>query len=624
MTTSGPDTPISLAAGFAASDDAAWRALVDKALKGANFDRLVSHTADGIEIAPLYTKQNSPTYEAQPLPPQRCRLTQNWRIAQIRPETSPAHLNAAIAADIDGGADAATIQLEATGRSGLPADAASIEQALTGLPLDRIRLSLSPGANGIAAAAAFTGVLRKRGAESALAGLGIDPLGHLARTGEWSLLKREGNGFAAKLPWLPAPATTLLADTRPYHEAGASEAQEIAALLSTLVAYLRWCEADGIAPSSALPRIGLAMSVDADIFLGIAKLRAARQLVARVAQACGAADAAVEMQLAVATSERMMARRDPWVNMLRVTSAAAAAAIGGADEIMVLPYTWALGQPDAQTSRIARNVGMVLREEAGLGRIADPAGGAFAVEHLTRELAAKAWAMFQGWESKGGMLAVLTSGLVWNEIVTVAQARMSDIAHRRIELTGVSAYPDLAPDGVETQPWPTPPLGKADAAIRILVPHRLCQAFETLRDAADQKTSATGTRPSVFLAALGAPAEHTPRTTWITNLLAAGGIDVIANEGFTASGEAGLAFANSGANVACICGSDEAYGLLGDATAMALKGAGASHVVLAGRPGLHREVLMAAGVDQFIHAGMDVVLALEQIHRALGIELEAA
>ena len=127
--------------------------------------------------------------------------------------------------------------------------------------------------------------------------------------------------------------SALLADGRPYHEAGASEAQELAAMLATLVAYLRACEAQGLRPRMALGKIGLSLAADSELFLTVAKLRAARVLVARVAEACGAASAGAVMHLSVTTSARMLSRRDPWVNMLRATAACTGAAFGGADAI---------------------------------------------------------------------------------------------------------------------------------------------------------------------------------------------------------------------------------------------------------------------------------------------------
>src|SRR5262249_21219915 len=159
----------------------------------------------------------------------------------------------------------------------------------------------------------------------------------------------------------------------------------------------------GVAPADALPQIAFALSVDTDLFLGAAKLRAARTLIARIAQACKASAAA--MHITVVTSKRMMAKRDPWTNMLRTTAACAAAAFGGADAVTVLPFTWALGAPDRFARRIARNVQLVLQEESSLGRVADPVGGSWYVEKLTAELAAKGWALFQDLEAKGGVVA---------------------------------------------------------------------------------------------------------------------------------------------------------------------------------------------------------------------------
>ena len=157
-------------------------------------------------------------------------------------------------------------------------------------------------------------------------------------------------------------------------------------MLATLVAYLRALEAEAIFPDKALPRIAVVLAADTDMLLTIGKLRAARRLVWRVADGCGAGAAARRLALAVSTSERMLARRDPWVNLLRTTAACTAAAFGGATSITTLPHTWALGAPDAFARRIARNTQIVLQEESGLGRVVDPAGGSFAIEKLTDHL----------------------------------------------------------------------------------------------------------------------------------------------------------------------------------------------------------------------------------------------
>ena len=602
-----------LAAGFPAADDARWRVLVDTVLKGAEFrKRLVSRTADGIEVEPLYTRPASGDALFQRL---HFGSQAGWRIAQLRAQTAPDAFAAAALDDAENGAEAIIVRVEAPGQIGLPADPGSIDAALRGLPLDRVQISLEAGSLAVDVGRALIAFADRRQARHCVSRLGIDPLGVLARTGELSGMSADGARFASDMSWLALPGAPLTADARPYHEAGASEAQEIAALAATLVGYLRMLEQHSITPRDALPRIALSMVADADIHLSIAKLRAARRVLARIGRACGAPEAAQRLPLTVTTSERMMARRDPWVNMLRTTAACAAAAMGGANEIAVLPHTWALGQTDAIASRTARNVGIVLREEAGLGRIMDPTGGSWAVERLTDQLSEKAWALFQEWEAEGGMFAALKSGLVHDQIAAVAEARANDIATRKIELTGVSAFPKPGPDGVVATPWPAAPPITGSPVARPLPRVRLAAPFETLRDAAERAT----TPPRVFLASLGSQPEHATRSMWTANLLAAGGIEAITSDGFTSSQDAGRGFAESGTRVACICGSDQSYAELGDAVAMALRGVGAEQVYLAGRPGAQADALKQAGVSGYLHAGIDVVRALARLQVELGI-----
>jgi methylmalonyl-CoA mutase len=370
----------------------------------------------------------------------------------------------------------------------------------------------------------------------------------------------------------------------------------------------------------ALGQIAVGLAADADLFLTIAKLRAARRLVARVAETCGAGTAAEKIKLAASSSERMMARRDPWVNLLRTTAACAGAAFGGAEAITVLPYTWALGRPDAFARRIARNTHLVLQEESSAARVIDPAHGSWYVEKLTDDLARTAWALFQDIEARGGMARALETGYIQGEIARVAESRAGDLAHGRIELTGVSAFPQLAVDGVKVEPHPPfDPVVKGGTSVAPLPPRRLAEPFERLRDASDAHLAKHDKRPQVFLACLGDLAVHATRATWMRNFLVAGGIEAIVSDPLHNSVDGGAAFAASGAPLACLCSSDQVYAELGEATAAALRQAGATHVLLAGRP-RDQEALEAAGVDEFVFAGADAVATLTRLHEALGVE----
>jgi methylmalonyl-CoA mutase len=604
----------------------AWLALVAKVLKGGDFDRrLVSRTADGLAIQPLYTRPD--TVEGAAVVARTAYFPGGWDIRQRHAEADAKVANAAILEDLTGGATSLLLQIGAPGQAGMGYGAEALAAALKGVFLDACGLALDGGENTMDAAGSLIEIWRaanvnenqRRGA------FNYDPLGVLARTGTLYYPAERSCEIAAKFAndcRTMTHVTALIADGRPYHEAGASEAQELAAMLATLVAYLRACEAAGLRPRAAFAKIGLGLAADADLFLTMAKLRAARKLVARVAEACGASHAVDKLHLAATTSERMMARRDPWVNVLRTTVACAGAAFGGADAIGVLPYTWAMGQPDAFARRIARNTHLVLQEESVLGRVIDPGHGAWFIEKLTEDLAKTAWGLFQAIEGKGGMGAALESGFLQGEIGRVAEARARDIATGRFELTGVSAFPQLAEDGVKVEPHPIPePVVTGGTSVAPLHPRRLAEPFERLREASDAHLARTGKRPRVFLASLGDVAVHSARSTWARNFLAAGGIEAIGGGELHNSADAGKAFADSGASVACICSSDQVYAELAEATAGALTAVGAKKVLLVGRPKAQETALKAAGVDIIIFAGCDAVEMLAQLQEALGVDL---
>ena len=629
MTTSADQK---LASDFAAAKLDTWRSMVDKALKGADFDkRLVAKTADGLRVEPLYTRKDALVSAEGAMPgaapytrgTKAVRDGQGWDIRTMHFDSDPKAVNAAILDDLDGGVTSIALSI---GANGLPPAKEALSIALKDVLLDVCPIILVAGEATFDAATALNAVWteRKLTPEQRHGSFGADPLGTLARQGYLSEAIDTALARAVALVTLAEPmphVAAMTADGVMYHVAGATEAQELACMLSTLVAYLHACENGGIAPKDALPKINVALAADADEFSTIAKLRAARRLVWRVADACGAGDAAAKVQFACPTSYRMMAKRDPWTNILRTTIACTGAALGGADAICVLPFTFALGKPDAFARRVARNIQIVCQEESNLGRVTDPAGGSWYVEQLTDDLAKKAWDLFQDIEARGGMLVGLTSGYVQEIIAKSAETRAKAIATGRQEITGVSAFPILGDDNVKTEPWSKPaPSAPAKAAIEVtpLTMHRLGEAFEALRDAADAHASQGRGGYTVFLASMGEIAEHNLRTTWIKNYLAAGGIETLISDGYKSAVDAAAAFKASGAAAACICSSDAVNAGHAEATARALKAAGAKLVLMAGRPGDKEAALKSAGVDQFLFAGADSVAVLKGLQGRLG------
>jgi len=613
-----------LADGFPAAKLEQWRSLVDKALKGADFEkRLVRRTADGLKINPLYTRADALPDAAEALPGQApfTRGTKpvsgGWDIRTFHIESDAKAANTAILEDLEGGVT--SIGLQVGIGHGLPATKDALAAALNGVLLDVCPIVLVAGDAFFDAALALTGVWDAHGVKAAerQGSFGADPIGTLAMTGRLSETLDTALARAVALMKITAASPrvqAMTADGVVAHVAGASEAQELAFMLSTLVAYLRAAEKGRLTPAEALPKINVSLAADIDEFSTIAKLRAARRLIWRVADACGAGDAAANVTINCPTSYRMMAKRDPWTNILRTTIACTGAALGGADAIVVLPFTFALGKPDAFARRVARNIQIVCQEESHLGRVTDPAGGSWYVENLTEDMAKKAWNVFQDIEGRGGIAAALTSGYVQDMIAKTAEARAKDIATLRQELTGVNAFPLLGDDGVHAEAWPAPGASSAKAVVEVtaLKPHRLGEGFEALRDAADAHGGF-----KVFAASMGEIADHNVRTTWIKNYLAAGGITALISDGYKTPEDAAGAFKSSGATAACICSSDAVNAALAQPTADALKKAGAKLVLMAGRPGDAEAALKAAGVDQFLFAGDDAVATLKGLQERL-------
>jgi methylmalonyl-CoA mutase len=613
------ETPLSLAADFPAATRADWRKLVDSVLKGAAFERLESRTLDGLTIAPLYER----AADVRALPGRAPGSA--WRVMQRVDHPDPAAANAQARDDIKNGATGLVLILEGSVSAngfGLDASPTALSGALDGIDLDTglaIDLNLSPATWHVVRD--FGALVKSRGAAPAQVDLraSINPIGGFAAAGysakPWRELSQNFAAMVGELRTEGFRGPFAAADGRIIHNAGGSEAQELAFSLASAVAYLRALEAAGMSLAAARDAIYFRLTADADQFLTMAKFRAVRKLWARVQAACGLAPE--PGMITAETAWRMLTRRDPYVNILRNTIAVAAAGLGGADAIIVLPHTAPLGLPDAFARRIARNIQLVLLEEANLARVADPAAGSGALEGLTRELCTAAWAQFQEIEREGGAWAALERGLIQQNVAAVRAERQKAIAHQTDVLTGTNTYPDLD----ETVPAvldvpPRPEAAPAHGMHATPLPRiRLAEPFEQLRDASDRRLAETGARPKIFLACLGAQADFTPRASFAKNLFESGGIEAVERAGDV--GRLAEAFKTAGTPLACLCASDRTHEDTASAAANALKAAGARQIYLAGRPGAREAQWRAAGVQSFIYESCDALATLQAAYDIL-------
>ncbi len=608
-------------ADFPAATREQWRKLVDAVLKGAPFDRLESRTRDGLTIEPLY----EPAGGAQPVvgrPPSAA-----WTLMQRVDHPDPAAANAQALDDLENGATGLALVFAGAVTAngfGLDASVATLARVLEGVRLDAgvvIDLNLSQAARDAARMVAV--LIKSRGIAPSSVDLrpGINPVGGFAVTGRaplpWGKLSQVFAGLVGEFAADGFRGPFAVADGRIIHNAGGSEAQELAFALACGVLYLRALEASGMALEAACDAVYFRLSADADQFLTMAKFRALRKLWARAETACGLTPKPAIVM--AETAWRMMTRHDPYSNVLRTSVAASAAGLGGADSISVLPHMAALGLPDAFARRIARNTQLMLLEESNLARVADPAAGSGALEAITQQLCAAAWLIFQAIEKAGGVWAALEAGTIQQKVAAVRAERQKAIARRTDILTGTNEFPNIHEDAASVLHVARVTLandGKTSTVAAPLQSIRLAEPFERLRDTSDKVLAETGKRPRVFLANLGNQADYTLRATFAKNFFEAGGIETVSGQGDAA--KLRTAFKASGAALACLCGTDKTYDSEAAAAAAELKAAGARHIYLAGQPGEREAALRRAGVQSFIYNGCDALSTLTAAYDILG------
>jgi methylmalonyl-CoA mutase len=573
----------------------------------------LSVTIGGIPIAGIYGADDDVPDAGFPgsSPFVRGRLPQGtlggWDVRAQFTNPSPGETREQVLLDLENGVTSLWL---AVGSAGFPLEA--LGDVLAEVLLDLAPVVLDAGADAIPAARAFLELATARGVEiAALTGnLGLDPLGYAARTGT-SVQLEQAAAFAARFSadWGDSQLRSIVVDALPFHDAGATEAQELGLSIAAGVAYLRALADAGLSPEAAAGQLEFRYAATDDQFLTIAKFRAARKLWSRIAAACGVPEAQQGQLQHAVTSWPMMTRRDPYVNMLRTTVAAFAAGVGGADAVTVLPFDSALGIPEALGRRVARNTQSLIIDESHIAAVIDPAGGSWYVESLTEALAEAGWEQFQQIEQAGGIAKALADGIVAEALEVSRKEHDHKLDIREDAITGVSEFPQLDEKPVPRQPSPALPSGGLP---RI----RWSERHEAMRERADRFSADTGHSPTVLLVPLESPRAASARLSFAGDLLLPAGIETatLGVTGETAT-EADFREALTSTTVACLCGTDDAYAASAASVADALRGAGVTTVLLAGQA----KAAPDAKIDTFLFRGCDAVAIQEQLLDELGV-----
>jgi methylmalonyl-CoA mutase len=333
-------------------------------------------------------------------------------------------------------------------------DAEDLDAVLDGVLIDVAPIALAAESDGLQAALALSRAAKS--SPSAPLAFHLDPLG--VGGGDAETASRWARA-AAELAATHPRASLFLADGARIHDAGGEPAWELAFAIAAGVAHARALTEAGLGVADAFARIVLALAVDNKPLIGVAKLRAARLMWDRVTSASGAPTSAI---IEARSSYRMLTIADPWSNLVRITQAGFAGAVGGADAIVLYPHDRASDGGDPLGARYARNAGLILMEEAHLGAVDDPAAGSWAFEALTTELARSGWAIFNHIEAAGGAAEALRSGMMADAVAASVEAFASSITEKKTRIVGVTDFrADAAPEA------------KLDAAPAALAPMRL-------------------------------------------------------------------------------------------------------------------------------------------------------
>ncbi len=688
-----------------------WREAAEKSLKGASFEKkLITRTYEDIDLQPLYRMEDAEglahTGSLPGFPPY-VRGTSAagyrlhpWDVCQELPYALPEECHQALRFDMERGQTAVNLVLDMAtllgkdasdapasevGQGGLSlCSAADLAVVLESIDLEKTPIFIQAGATALPIAAFMVALARQRGASLAkLSGcIGMDPLGVLSRSGSLPRPLDEAYTMMAQLAGWARGNTpnlqTVLVQGHPYHDGGASATQELAFALATAVEYLRALIDRGLSPDDAALSIRFSFSIGSNVFMEIAKLRAARLLWSRVVSAFGGGDEAQKMVIHARTSAWNKTAYDPYVNMLRATTESFSAVVGGTESLHTGCFDETLRPPDDFSRRIARNTQIVLQQEAHLTKVLDPAGGSWYVERLTDTVARNAWGIFQEVETQGGMFAALQSRYPQSQVDGVADARAKNIGLRRDVFVGTNMYPNLKEKPVavptidmdERKRERTAQLARqraeadqsrCEAALAALsqapadvmgacVEAALCGAtlgalvgrlrpqsgegvavepvrihrgaalFETLRKNAEAYAAKTGAYPQVFLANMGPIPQHKPRADFTSGFFEVGGFEVLRNNGFATVEEAAQAALNAHAPIVVICSTDDTYpDLVPPLTQHIKQGNPDAIVILAGYPKDQIEAHKAAGVDDFIHLRANCYETLNNLQQKIGV-----
>ncbi len=606
-----------------------WEALIEKDLKGADYEKkLVWKTREGFNVKPYYRDEDLQGIDAAATLPGAFPFVRGNKVKgndwYIRQNIRVNKVEAANKKALD-------ILMKGVNSLGFVLDdnkeysKEDLDGLCRNIFAEIVELNFVCGRQAENIAGLYLDLIQQynRDFRKVHGSVNFDPLGRLVIKGNYYDSFDEDFERCRRLINLTANLpnfSVITVNGRNFHHAGSSIVQELAFSLAAGAEYLTQLSERGLSVDKVATGMRFNFSIGPDYFMEMARIRAARQLWANIVKAYGpSSDDIARMSIHSETASWNITVYDPYVNMLRTTTESMSAAIAGVDSHIVRPFDGAFSKPDEFSERIARNQQLLLKEEAYLDKVADPAAGSYYIENLTDQMVQEAWKIFLEIEEKGGYIEAVKSGYIQQKVRENAEAMDKAIATRKMSLLGTNQYPNFTErieKYIPAEVFKPSVFTEKDAIVETLTPYRGSQAFEVLRKKTDDY-SRENERPAVFMFTYGNLTMRIARAQFAGNFFAVAGFDLIDNLGFKTIDDGVQAAIESKAGIVVICSSDDEYASIAPEICKKLK----DHaiVVLAGYPKDIIEDLKQAGMKHFIHVHSNVLESLQEIQQELGI-----
>lgn len=596
-----------------------WEEVITADLKGADYERkLVWKTGEGFNVRPYYRAENLEGIkflgsQAGEFPYVRgTRAHNRWRVHQTVSVVCPKEANAEALKILNAGVDSLGFCIASEAFT-----AADLDTLLGEICIPAVQLTFC-GQKTADVAELVLAKIEKEGIakEDVRIAFCIDPLVKgLSTKGDFC--SPNGEKCFARIAELIRKTKeykhirVVTVSGQIFGNSGSTIVEELAFVLSAGHDYLVRLMDAGLTIEEAARKLRFSFSVSSNYFMEIAKFRAARMLWANIVKGYNPEkNCACKMQIHAETSKWNQTVYDPYVNMLRGTTEAMSAAIGGVYSLEVTPFDASFENPTEFSKRIARNVELLLKHESHFDQVVDPAGGSYYIENLTQSIAAEAWKFFLEIEEKGGYTEAYKAGFIAERIKASAAAKDKNIATRRQILLGANQYPNFTE--VAGKEITAESVTRKQAEGNVLVPYRGAMAFEEMRLHVDR----SGKEPKAFMLTCGNLGMARARSQFSCNFFACAGIKVIDNTYFKSIEEGVKAALESKAQIVVVCASDDDYAEAAPKIKELL--CGKAILVVAGAPACAPE-LEAQGITNFINVKSNVLETLKFYLKEMGI-----